>query len=130
MTQHSAPQEDGPAALRVVPETDEIVALSLEGEFDLANASRIVEEGERALANANHLIVDLSKATFIDSSVIAALFGIHKQASAHNRLAVLQLGTAAIVEKTLELSRVERIIPRANTRAEAIDTIQQFRPAD
>ena len=124
MTQHSAPQGDGSATLRVVPETAEIVALCLEGEFDRANASLITEEAARALKDAKHLIVDLSKTTFIDSSVIAALFYVHKQARSCDRLAVLQLGTAAIVEKVLKLSDVERFIPRTNTRTDAIATIQ------
>ena len=61
MTQHSAPQGDGPATLRVVPETAEIVALCLEGEFDRANASRITEEAARALVDAKHLIVDSAR---------------------------------------------------------------------
>lgn len=124
VTSNSAPQGDCPATLRVIPETGEIVALCLEGEFDLANASRITVEAVRALEEAKHLIVDLSKATFIDSSVITALFDMHKQARSHDRLAVLQLGTAAIVEKVLEPSGVERVIPRTNTRADAIATIQ------
>jgi anti-sigma B factor antagonist len=109
-----------------VSETDEIVALCLEGEFDMATAPCIAEQSEHVLANNNHLILDLSQATFIDSSVIAALLAAHRQAKSRGRLAVLQLGTAAIVELALELSRVERVIPRTHTRAEAIDTIKQF----
>ena len=121
--------QSGPKAagmLHVAPETDEIVALSLEGEWDMDNAPRLVEESERALADHKHLVLDLSQATFIDSSVVNALFVARKQASARGRLAVLQLGTAAIVELVLELSGIERVLPRVHTRAEAIDTIRQF----
>ena len=110
----------------MVLETDEIVALSFEGEFDLANAPRIVEETERVLANDRHLILDLSRATFIDSSVVNALFEAHKQAKERGRLAVLQLGTAAIVELVLKLSEIERVLTRVHTRAEAIDTIRSL----
>lgn len=60
-------------AIRVVPETEEILAVSLEGEFDLTNAPCLSDEIERALDRGNGLIVDLSEATFIDSSVIHVL---------------------------------------------------------
>ena len=123
-TPQSSPKDAG--TLHVFPETDEIVAICLEGEWDMANTPRLVEESERVLTSERHLILDLSQATFIDSSVIGALFGAQRLASAHGRLAVLQLGTAAIVELALELSRVERILPRTHTRAEAIETIRQF----
>ena len=73
-----------------------------------------------------HLILDLSQATFIDSSVINALFDAHRQAKERGRLAVLQLGTAAIVELVLKLSEIERVLPRVHTRAEAIDTIRSL----
>lgn len=78
-------------------------------------------ESERILADDKHLVLDLSRATFIDSSVIA-----HKQARASGRLAVLQPGTAAVVELVLGVSGIERVLPRVHTRAEAIDTIRQF----
>lgn len=117
---------DPPGTLHVVHETDEIVALCLEGEFDLANAPRIIEESERVLVDDKHLVLDLSRATFIDSSVIGALCVAHKRARARGRLAVLQLGTAAIVELVLRVSGIERVLPRVHTRAEAIDTIRQF----
>ena len=38
---------------------------------------------------------------------------------------VLQLGTAAIVERVLELTAIERVLPRAHTRTEAVQMIQQ-----
>lgn len=115
-----------PGTLQVVPETDEIVALSFEGEFDLANAPRIVEDSERVLAADKHLILDLSRATFIDSSVINALFVAGRTANARGRLAVLQLGTAAVVELALKVSGIERVLPRVHTRTEAVATIHQF----
>jgi hypothetical protein len=38
---------------------------------------------------------------------------------------VLQVGTAAIVERVLELVRIERVLPRAHDRQEAVRIIQQ-----
>jgi anti-anti-sigma factor len=100
--------------------------LCLEGEFDRANASRIVEEGERILRDDKHLIVDLSATTFIDSSVVAALFQVATRAIEKRRIAVMQLGTFATVERVLELMEVDHVLPRAKTRPEAIQTVQQL----
>lgn len=112
--------------LQAVPATDEIAVLCLEGEFDRASAPRIVEEGECILRDGKHLIVDISATTFIDSSAVGALFDIAAQAEKGRRVAVMQLGTAAIVERVLELMEVDQVLPRAKTRQEAIETVKQL----
>ena len=85
--------------IRVAPETAEIVAVCLEGEFDLTNAPSFRNETDHALESGNDLILDLSEATFIDSSVIHVLVHASQAASARQQTAVLQVGTAAIVER-------------------------------
>ena len=122
-----APSQYEPGELRVLPATDEIAVLCLQGEFDLANEHQVVEEGQRLLANGKDVILDLSEATFIDSSVIQALFRRAAEARTNGRVAVQQLGTAAVVERVIEISNIERVLPRASTRPEAITTIQQLR---
>ena len=111
--------------IRVVPETDEIVAVCLEGEFDLTNAPSFRNETDHALESGNDLILDLSEATFIDSSVIHVLVHASQAASARQQTAVLQLGTAAIVERVLEIAAVENVLPRARDRQEAVRIVQQ-----
>ena len=122
-----APPNDRPGELHVLAETHEIAALCLAGEFDLANASQIIEEAERLLSDDKQLILDLSEATFIDSSVIQALSRVGAEARKNGGVVVLQLGTAAIVERVIEISNIERILPRASTRPEALDTIRQLK---
>jgi hypothetical protein len=39
---------------------------------------------------------------------------------------VLQLATAANVERVLEVSGIDQLIPRVSSRAEAIQTIEQL----
>ena len=111
--------------VRVVPETDEIVAVCLEGDFDLGNAPALGKEVGRALENGNDLILDLSQATFIDSSVVHVLVNASKAVIGSDRAVVLQLGTAAIVERVLEIAEIERVLPRAHERQEAVRIIQQ-----
>ena len=111
--------------IRVVPETDEIVAVCLEGEFDLAEVRRLRDEIDRALDGGKDVILDLSEATFIDSSIIGALVHGSREARASKQSMVLQLGTAAIVERVLELFAIEQVLPRAHDRPEAVQIIQQ-----
>ena len=125
----ATPQSEA-GELHLFAETDEIAALCLQGEFDVANAPQIIDEGERLLAEDKQVILDLSEATFIDSSAIHALFHVAAVARQKNHIAVLQLGTAPIVERMIEITKIDRVLPRVSTRAEAIATIHQLqRPA-
>ena len=112
---------DPPGTLHVVHETDEIVALCLEGEFDLANAPRN-HRGKRADPRRRQ-----APGARPQPGNVHRLVGHRSQAGPSKRTgAVLQLGTAAIVELVLGVSGIERVLPGVHTRAEAIDTIRQF----
>lgn len=126
MNRTALDQKDAPGSLRLEPQATDVVSLALVGEFDMANAADIRTEGDEALRRGNHLILDLTHATFVDSSAIAALFAVAKRATASRRVAVLQLGTAEIVETALRLSEIERVLPRASKRSDAIRVIRQL----
>lgn len=111
--------------IRVVRETDGILAVCLEGEFDLANAPTLVDQIDLALETGKDLVLDLSEATFIDSSVINVMMRASKAAGERQQTMVLQLGTAAIVERALEIARIELVLTRAHDRQEAVRTIQK-----
>ena len=111
--------------ISVVPETEEIVALCLEGEFDMANAPAVREEIDRTLEDGKHLIVDLSEATFIDSSFIDVLLRAAKATRGTEQAIVLQHHTAAIVERVIEITGIEHVLPRAHDRREAVNHIPQ-----
>lgn len=121
-----APTQNEPGELHVLAETDEITALRLTGEFDLVNAPQIIENGERLLADGKQVILDLSEATFIDVAVIHALTRVEAEARKNGRIVVLQLGTAPIVDRLIEISGIERILPRVSTRPEALKKIRQL----
>lgn len=112
-------------AIRVDSETDGIIAVCLEGDFDLANAPGLRDHIRRALDAGKDLIVDLSEATFIDSSVISVLFEGAKAARGRQQTVVLQVATAPVVERALELVGIESVLPRAHDRMEAVEMIQQ-----
>lgn len=109
----------------VVLETEEIAAVCLEGDFDVTNASALRGQIDRELMDGNSLILDLSQATFIDSHIIHALFDSVRAACARKRAIVLQLGTAPIVEKALEICGIQRVLDRAHDRGEAVRMIER-----
>ena len=121
MTLHDIEQ----GTVTVMAAEADVTVLQLEGEFDLANSGVIEDEAARALDADRHLILDLSEATFIDSSVLRALVRVHNEASGKCRVAVLQLGAAAVVERVLDVSGLEDVMPRARTRLEAINVIRE-----
>ena len=112
------------ATILVSCEADDIVSLYLRGEFDAFNASEITDRALRALAADKHLVLDLSDTTFIDASVIGALVAIQAAANDRGRSAVLQLGTAPIVERVVAITGIEDVLPRTETRVDAIARIR------
>ena len=115
--------------VRVVPEEDRIVAICLDGSFDRMNAPALGDQIHRALESGNDVVVDLSEATFIDCSVIHVLVRASKAASRLGQGMVLQVATAAIVERVLELTAIEQVVPRARDRKDAVRIVRGGRTA-
>lgn len=118
------PEHPG-GAIRVVPQKAQVVAVCLEGDFDLTNAPALEARIHLALDGGSDLILDLSEATFIDSSVIHIIARTARAARARERAIVLQLGTAAIVERALGIAKIEQVIARAHDREQALRMIEQ-----
>ena len=94
------------------PDTALIV---LGGEHDLATAPRLQETVDHALASCRNLIVDISDTSFIDSSTIAAFVRAKDRAERSGGRFSLVLGTAAIVERALEVSGVIPVLGVVST---------------
>jgi len=120
------PPERSPDGTHVVPEGNGIVAVCIEGEIDLINAPELLQHAEQAIELHRHLVFDLSDATFVDSSAIHALITARADAARAGCIAVLQMGTAATVERAIEITGVEQIMPRVTSRDEAIETIRRL----
>ena len=120
--------EHPPGAIRLVDETEHVVAVCLEGELDRTNVAALDAAIERALQPGNDLIVDMSEATFIDSSVLQSVVRAAQSAGRTQQAIVLQLGTAALVERILEIVQIEEVLPRVHDRQEALRVIQREPP--
>ena len=117
--------EPGVSLIHVVDVTDTITALDLEGEFDLNAAPSLVEHAQRVLDSGKNLILNLSDATFIDSSIVHALFRVDAAARADGREFVLQFGTHPGVERVLSLTGAAANLVTATTRSEAIELVEK-----
>lgn len=120
--------EHPPGAIRLVDETEHVVAVCLEGDLDRTNVAALDAAIERALQPGNDLIVDMSEATFIDSSVLQSVVRAAQSAGRTQQAIVLQLGTAALVERILEIVQIEEVLPRVHDRQEALRVIQREPP--
>jgi anti-anti-sigma factor len=78
----------------------------LAGEHDLYSAEEVQRTLDQSLAVCDHLIVDLSTAEFIDSTIVALLLETKKNALELDRKFNVVLGTAPVVERILEITGV------------------------
>jgi len=90
----------------------------LAGEHDLHSADEVQQTFDRSLAVCDHLIVDLSTAEFIDSTIIGVLLQTKKKAVELDRKFSVVLGTAPAVERILNVTGV---VPLLNI----VPTVQQ-----
>jgi anti-sigma B factor antagonist len=83
-----------------------VALVALAGEHDLYSGDELRQAFEESLSGSDHLIVDLSAAEFIDSTIIAVLLQTMKDAAALDRKFNVVLGTAPAVERILEVTGV------------------------
>ena len=94
------------AAIEVRWPQPHIALVVLAGEHDLYSGDELRRTFEQTLARCDHLIVDLSAAEFIDSTIIAVLLQTMRSAADLNRRFNVVLGTAPAVERILEVTGV------------------------
>ena len=82
----------------------------LAGEHDLHSADEVQQTFDKSLAVCDHLIVDLSTAEFIDSTIVGVLLETKKNAIELDRKFNVVLGTAPAVERILEVTGVVSLL--------------------
>ena len=89
-------------------------------EARLRRADQLRQTIDMSLSGCDHLIVDLSAAEFIDSTVIGVLVQTMKQASGLGRRFSVVLGTAPVVERALQVSGVLPLLKVVPTVEQAL----------
>ena len=98
----------------------DIAVVSLVGEHDLSTATQLQSQLELLLRGREAVIVDLSAAEFIDSSVLNNLVRADKLARQQGTRLTLLLETAPAVVRLLEIAGLDGYFVLAGSREEAI----------
>ena len=107
-----------------------VAVLSISGEHDLSTASELRRRLEALLDEGTAVIVDLSAATFIDSSILGVILdGKRRAAAADVGYAVLHAEGADAVGRVLEVTGLRAELPvhaqRETARAAAMNSRHQ-----
>ena len=94
--------------------------ISIEGELDLSTAPQLKWAlVDATQAGRDQLIVDLSKATFMDSTALGVLIGVNRGLAAGERLAIVCV--APTILRVFELSGMDGAFAIYETVEEALD---------
>src|SRR6059058_805909 len=95
--------------------------LALVGEHDLATVDALSDEVDRQFRETSHIVVDLTRATFVDSTVVCALAlgGEHARARSACRFAVVA-APDSFVRKVFDMVDLRNLMPTYETLQEAL----------
>ena len=100
-----------------------VVVVSLAGEHDLSTAPTLREQLEEALEHGDPIVVSLSEAEFIDSSIIGVVLDVQRRAEeAGVGFATALEGGAPPVQRVLEITGLDENLPIRDSEREAIET--------
>jgi anti-anti-sigma factor len=104
-----------------------IALIKLRGEHDLTSKRALTEALATASAQLN-ILVDLSECTFIDSTVIAALFRASESLRPRNgRLELLVPQSSTTIRHLAKITALDKLLPIHETRSAAIASFQRFK---
>jgi len=98
---------------------DSLWVLELAGEHDLSTAPRIAAAFDRITETGTTVVVDLSEASFIDSTVIRTLLGSMERGED----LLLVVPAPGAVSRALELTGVSTLLPVFETREAALRAV-------
>jgi anti-sigma B factor antagonist len=106
-----------------------VALLTVTGEHDLYTAPALREQLDRALATGD-LIVDLSAATFVDSSVLGALLNARQRAIEEQRgfAVCLEPDSSAMVRQVFEITGLMPTMPVLQSVDEAGEALRNGAP--
>jgi anti-sigma B factor antagonist len=102
---------------------DETIVLGVSGESDLYTAPQLKGELLRAIsAGAIHIVVDLSRATFIDSATLGVLLSALKRLRSRGGEISVVLRDPNI-RKIFEITTLDRVFPIVRTLPDALKRV-------
>ena len=114
-------QENERGTVRVERDSRGVSVVVLAGEHDMETAAEVTDALDDARASGDAVVVDVTGLEFADSSIVhAILYGFERAQRPARRAYVVQIGTAAIVERLFDLTGVLDAVPHAEEREAAI----------
>lgn len=103
--------------------------ITFSGEHDLHTAPELRERLSEAIEAGNPVVVDLSGAAFIDSSIIGAVLDARRDAQERGLgFGVALYDGAQPVERVLEVTNLTTTLPVHPSREQAVDAAQDGAP--
>jgi anti-sigma B factor antagonist len=99
-----------------------IAVLTITGEHDLSTAPGLGRRLRKLTADSSPIVIDLSQATFIDSSILGAILDARRRAGA-TRFAVANAGRAEAVRRVLEVTGLKAALPVHEGRDQAVAAV-------
>lgn len=105
----------------------DVVVVVVEGEHDIYTAPALRERLEEALGRDGGVVVDLTAATFVDSSILGALLDARRRAQEEGRGFVVLLGAAAEpgVRRILDITGLVPVLPVLGDRDKAFEAARR-----
>ena len=102
---------------------EDVVVVVVEGEHDIYTAPTLRERLDEALARGGGVVIDLTTATFVDSSVLGALLDARRRALEAGQGFVVSIGEAVEpgVQRILDITGLVPVLPVLRGRDEAIE---------
>ena len=122
-SERTPPPERGTVEVEIHPQPG-VAVVAVRGEHDLRTKAELAEALERASAHP-HVLVDLSECSFMDSSVIGALFVASKRLEERDgRLELVIPPEAHMLQRVANIAGLAGSLPIHETRSAALASIQ------
>ena len=109
-----------------------VVLVAVHGEHDIASAPGLRVAIEEALSRSQHVVVDLTPSTFVDSTVLGVLLGARERAQEEEvgYAVVLEPATGdPAVRRILEVTGLDQLLPVRADRDAAVRAVAGTPPA-
>src|SRR3712207_3760231 len=106
----------------VLDDAGDVVVVVVEGEHDIYTAPTLRERLDEAIGRGSGVVVDLTGATFVDSSVLGALLDARRRALDGGQGFVVSVGESMEpgVHRILDITGLVPVLPVGNGREEPI----------
>jgi anti-sigma B factor antagonist len=98
-----------------------LLVVALEGELDMLSAPQVAEALSRAGGEHRAVVIDLSQLTFVDSSGLNVLLVAYRRSQQAPWRVSLVPGPER-VQRTLEISAMDRLFPLVDRPEQALDS--------